>query len=439
MLTLARSGVAPACLSPVWARVVGAGSIRRDFGHHVAANAAGEVLLAAQLDRLDGGTAKGEDSPRAAAADAPAPDLAAGRLIKLAAGGGPAWSLLLRDAGLLCAPAIALDDAGGAYVAGPYGPDEAGLCGAREVTLTKLGPGGAVEWSRPLLLVRVHEGRPCVPAVDVAADPAGGVCVTWIGERRGSPVVRALRLSDAGSIEWEYAWPITGEAIEPHIGVDGSGAAVVWGKFRGALSFAPGEEVKSLAEARYLARVEADGRVSWAHALSAEAGAPHAVALGRSGAIAVATVVQSPAPKGREARRALVLLRVDASGAPLKTLRGGCDPHTSIPSLSLAPSGGDAFALAGYFSGALSLGAVSLRSTTPASEAVFVASVDLEGDVFACVLPVPQLSGGLSVHGADNGAILVAGWACGAMVLGGHKIASPADRAVLFLAKLARG
>ena len=430
--------VTPTRLLPAWARVVGAGSIRRDFGHHVATNAAGEVLLAARLDRLDGGTAESTAGNEGAPASCP-PDLTAGRLIKLAPGGGPAWSLLLRDAGLLRAPAVALDDAGAAYVAGPFVPDEAGLCGGREVTLTKLGPGGAVEWSRPLLLVRVQYGRPLVPVVDVAADPAGGACVSWVGERRGSPVVRALRLSNAGSIEWEYAWPVTGEVIAPRIGLDATGAAVVWGTFRGAVSFAPGDDVTSPVEARYLARVEPDGRVSWAHALRVEPDAPHAIALGRGGALAVATVVQAAARSGRERRRVLALLRLDASGAALKEVRGYFDPHTSIPSLCLSPVAGDTFALAGYFSGALSFGAVQLRGPTPASEAAFIASIDLEGDVSACVLPVPLLSGGLSVHGTGDGAILAAGWACGTMMLGGHKIASPPDRAVLFLANLARG
>jgi DNA-directed RNA polymerase specialized sigma24 family protein len=54
VLAVPRDAARPACLTPVSAHVLGAGSIRRDFGHHVATNAAGDVLVAARLDRIDG-------------------------------------------------------------------------------------------------------------------------------------------------------------------------------------------------------------------------------------------------------------------------------------------------------------------------------------------------------------------------------------------------
>lgn len=424
--------------APVWARALGAGSIRRDFGHNVTTNAAGAVLIAARLDRLDGATL---DIDPAAVNEATAPDVPLGlgtaRLVKLGPGGGPSWTVLLRDAGLLGAPCVALDDAGAAYVAGPYAPDDAGLCGSREVSLTKLGPAGAVEWSRPLLLVRVHEERPRVPVVRVAAEPAGGACVTWIGERRGSLVVRALRVSKAGSIEWEYAFPVQGWAGDPQVGVDDRGGAVLWGTFQGVVSFPPTVEARSHFQARYLARVEADGRVSWANVHRSEPDSPHAITVGRDGGIALATVVQPPARAGREARRTLAVVRLDASGALLKVVRGGCDLTTLIPALCLAPLAGGKLALAGYLSGALRFGNRTLRSPTQATETVFVACADEAGEVSAAVFAVPQLSGGLSVHGAADGGIIIAGWICGVMTLGSHRIASPRDRAVLFLAKLA--
>lgn len=422
--------------APVWARALGTGSIHRDFGHNVTTNAAGAVLIAARLDRLDGATL---DVDPAAVNQATAPDVPLGlgtaRLVKLAPGGGPSWTVLLRDAGLLGAPCVALDDAGAAYVAGPYAPDDAGLCGSREVTLTKLGPAGAVEWSRPLVLVRYHEERPRVPVVRVAAEPSGGACVTWIGERRGSVVVRALRVSKAGSIEWEYAFPVQGWAVDPHVGVDDHGGAVLWGTFQGVVSFPPTVEASSRVQARYVARVEADGRVSWANVHRAEQGSPHAITVGRDGGIALATVVQSPTRTGPEARRTLALVRLSAEGALLKVVRGSCDPTTMIPALCLAPLAGGKVALAGYLSGALHFGNRTLRSPTQATEAVFVACADEAGEVSAAVFAVPQLCGGLSVHGAGDGGALIAGWICGAVTLGSHRIASPRDRAVLFLAK----
>jgi len=42
--------------SVAWVRPIGIGAVRRDFGHSVATNASGEVLIAARLERLDLGT-----------------------------------------------------------------------------------------------------------------------------------------------------------------------------------------------------------------------------------------------------------------------------------------------------------------------------------------------------------------------------------------------
>ncbi len=366
----------------------------------------------------------------------PALELPSARLVKLAPGGEHSWTVLLREAGLLGAPCVALDDAGHAYIAGPYAPGSAGLSGSHEVTLTKLGPAGAIEWSRPLALVRYHEERPRVPIVRVAAEPSGGACVTWIGERRGSLVVRALHVSKTGSIEWEYAFPVQGWAVDPHVGVDDGGGVVLWGTFQGVVSFPPVVEARSHVQARYLARVEADGRVSWANVHRVAPDTPHAITVGRDGGVALATVVQSPARAGREACRTLALVRLDASGALLKVVRGGCEPTTLIPALCLAPLAGGKVALAGYLSGALRFESRTLRSPTQATEAVFVACADEAGEVSAAAFAVPQLSGGLSVHGAADGGVIVAAWTCGAMTFGSHRITSPRDRAALFLAKL---
>ena len=276
-----------------------------------------------------------------------------------------------------------------------------------------------------------------MPVVRVAAEPSGGACVTWIGERRGSVVVRALRVSKAVSIEWEYAFPVQGWAVDPRVGVDDRGGAVLWGTFQGAVSFPPTVEARSHVQARYVAHVGADGRVSWANVHRVEQGSPHAITVGRDGGIALATVVQPLARAGRGACRTLALVRLGAEGALLKVVRGGCDPTTLIPALCLAPLAGGKLALAGYLSGALHFRDRTLRSPTQATEAVFVACADESGEVSAAVFAVPQLSGGLSVHGAADGGIIIAGWICGAMTLGSHRIASPRDRAVLFLAKLA--
>lgn len=427
-------------ISVAWVHVVGAGSVRRDFGHHIATNAAGEAVIAARFAHVDGHLA--EKSVRSVkATPGTSLGLSGGRLVKLEAGGRPAWSLPLRDTGLLCAPRLALDDAGEAYIAGPYAPDKAGLYGAREVMLSKLGPGGRVEWTRPLILVQNHEGRPRVPLVRVAADPNGGACVTWIGTRRESPILRALRFSADGSIRWAHAWPITGQAVEPHVGIDASGATVLWGTLQGALHFDPSRLESShledmLGGARYVIRVAADGRVSWAQKFEVGYKTPHVVAVGRDGSVGVATVMDFHEGRPRKRVPKLVLIRLDAAGSAVRGARGHGGPHTSIPSVSITPSGRDAFAVGGYFSGTLRWGATTLQSLTQASEAIFVAGAGPDGESWAYATPVPQLSGGVSVHGAQDGAVLVGIWIHGAMTLGEQRITSPRDQAVLVLAKL---
>ncbi len=423
-----------------WARVLGAGSIHRDFGHSVATNAQGDILVAARLERLDEDDQEHDDAAvDTSRRDDSTVDLSGAELVKLARDGERAWAVRLRAARFLRAPCIALDAAGSAYVAGPYAPADGALRGAREMSLTKLGPGGAVEWTQPLFEVPLDGGRPRAPVVRVAADPAGGACVTWIGERRRWPAVRAVRFTNEGSIAWDQAWPvISGDAYDPHIGLDDSGAAVVWGTFRGTLAMDDGVKAESGAEARYLARVQADGRVRWAYSLRAYPNTPYAMAVGSGGEIGQAHLVPAAAPKSADAPPLLALMRIDTAGAPLPSARGRIDRHSSISSLSIAPTVGGGFALAGYFSGALRLGGTDLRSVTPASEALFVAHAAPDGDLSGRAYQGPQLQAGLSIHGGAVGAVLVSGWLCGTMVLGSQKIASPSDRAALFVANLSR-
>lgn len=65
-VALAPTRVPPASLSTLppaspdagpalWARVLGTGSIQRDFGHSVATNAVGDILVAARLEPPDDG------------------------------------------------------------------------------------------------------------------------------------------------------------------------------------------------------------------------------------------------------------------------------------------------------------------------------------------------------------------------------------------------
>ncbi|MFO0589889.1 MAG: hypothetical protein U0441_20275 [Polyangiaceae bacterium] len=420
-----------------WTRVLGTGAIQRDFGHEITANARGEVLVAARLGRLDD-TARDDNIavPRSRREDTTV-DLSAADLLRLGPSGETIRTVRLRAALALQAPAVALDDAGGAYIAGPYVPQDGALRGARDVGVTKLGPDGRVEWARALFELPQEAGRPRVQALRSAADPSGGVCLTWIGEQRRWRAVRAVRLASDGAIAWDYSWPITaGHADDPHVGVDESGAALLWGTFRGSLALHDGVRAESASEARYFVRIEPDGRLCWAYPLPAYSLTPHAIGVARDGEIAHVFMVPAVHTKGPRAAPLLVVRCIDTDGKPRSLVRGQLDRHGAISSLCVAPGGRDGFTLAGYFSGVLQLGDTTLQSVTPASEAVFIAHVNPNGAVTGRAFQGPQLQAGLSVHASTPGSVVVGGWLCGSMVLGDHTVTSPAAQAALFLASL---
>ncbi len=417
----------------VWARILGFGPYSPDdFGHHVATNAAGEALVSAQLERAPGDGAYASGPPAEPARDGDdTRDLSTAQMVKLAPDGRRLWALPLRAARLLRPPSVALDDHGCAYVVGPYMPDGHGLRFAREVALTKLGPSGEIGWSRVLGALQEHDGSLRMPVPRVAAAPPGGACVTWVGRgRRSFPALRAAQVSEDNSVEWDHAWPVAGEVHAPHVAIDATGAAVVWGELRGALFFSPTVRVETSGHARYLARIRPDGEVGWAQSFAIEHGRPSALAVARDGVIGVVTTAQS---KGTE----LHLIRVDPAGAPLTRTRGRCDPHTSVTALCVTPVGGGGFVVAGYLSGGLRFGGATIQSLTQAQEAVFIACATGAGEWTARVFQGPQLQGGLSVHGSGDGSVLTGGWLCGSMLFGEHKLVTPRDRMGLFLVKIA--
>src|ERR1041384_719105 len=95
-----------------WVRLLGRGAIQLDFGHAVAVNAAGRVLVVARFDAH-------ERDPGDA-----------GAVITLGANGTPQWRARLMGAAHLRAPHVALDDDGAAYIVGPFAPSNGcGLTG----------------------------------------------------------------------------------------------------------------------------------------------------------------------------------------------------------------------------------------------------------------------------------------------------------------------
>jgi hypothetical protein len=152
--------------------------------------------------------------------------------------------------------------------------------------------------------------------------------------------------------------------------------------------------------------------------------------------VGYAYVIPSSVSKSPDALPILALMRIDSAGTPVSSTRGRLGKHSAISSFGLAPMADGGFALAGYFSGALRLGGAEIRSVTPASEAVFLAVAGSGSDFEGRAFQGPQLQAGLSIHSGAPGTVLLTGWLCGTMMLGAQKIASPSDRAALFVATL---
>jgi len=219
--------------------------------------------------------------------------------------------------------------------------------------------------------------------------------------------------------------------------LDATGAACVWGAFCGAIRFegADGPALHSKGWDRFLARVQLDGVVRWSQVLRAVQTDDYAAAGHRNGAVTLAAVVKPRAGEGRDSTaRDLYVARLDAAGSTTQRTRYPGTPH-ACARVVVASTGTDALALAGYFSGSFTIAGQEVRSTSPASESVFVARIGGEGGSWARALHGPELQAGLSVHGDSSGAVVLAGWcAGGAMDFGGERIEA-GERAAFFVAR----
>jgi len=399
-----------------WARVLGRGSVKVDFGHHVAVNASGRVLLAARF-------LADEEHVEAA-----------GELVQLDTDGAQRWRLALANAEHLRAPHVAMDDAGAAYVVGPYEPTDYGpLTASPRTYLTKLEADGGPSWCAVLAPTAMGQPIPAQPLISVAADPRGGACVAWT-ER---DAICVLRVDAKGVLLWERRFPFRG-SVDPRIGIglDASGAAYVWGRFGGAIRFekdAPA--IHAQGWECFLARIQRGGRVRWSQVLRTVQTDDYAVAVHGHGGVTLAAVVRPRAGEERDpGARDLSVAQLDPDGSAIRRTRYRGEAHTCA-SIRVASTGAEGIALAGYFSGRFTIADREVCSACPATEAIFAARAFGAGASWARALHGPQLQAGLSVHGDASGAVLLAGWCAeGAMELGGQSLTAD-ERAAFFVAR----
>jgi len=313
-----------------WVRVLGCGALRLDFGHAVAVGALGRVLVAG---RFDAAPERGDEPGDA------------GELVQLDAKGAARWRRRIVRADRHCAPSLAIDDAGEAYVLGAFAPIDAPggavLVGMITLAITKLDAEGRPVWSVPLADVPHVDGRPCLPTARVAADPLGGARVVIAR----AAALRVVRLSETGAVLWDRSFVVGGGMFEPGIGVEASGAAVLWGCFSGRARF-DDQRIASATWARFLVRLEPDGAVDWAQLLRAGGTDDYSVAVPREGGVRLAAVVRPHEPGAREpGARDLLLAQLDTEGSAIRRVRFRGAAHACAKVLALAGAG-DGVALA---------------------------------------------------------------------------------------------
>jgi len=194
-----------------WVRVLGRGALRLDFGHAVAVGALGRVLVAGRFDATPERASEAGD---------------AGELAQLDACGALRWRLRIVRAARHCAPSVAMDDAGGAYLLGAFVPVDAPggpvLVGMITLAITKLDANGWPAWCVPLA---------DVPHVDGSATPA-------------SEALFVARVSNGGG---SWARAIQGPQLQAGLSVhgDASGAVTIAGWCAGGAMDFGGEHIEA--------------------------------------------------------------------------------------------------------------------------------------------------------------------------------------------------
>lgn len=180
---------------------------------------------------------------------------------KLDALGAPVWSKAVRNAWSFVAPRLALDEAGGVFLAGDFagevdfggGPLVSGPAdeGTTDGYVAKLGPDGAHLFSR-----RIGEApgpvRDLSAATALAVDPAGGVVVTgsFSGSiEAGGTVLDAIGYGDTFLVAFDPSGAATAAKrfggadayqLDQLVALDPDGAVLAAGTFSGTVDFGQG-------------------------------------------------------------------------------------------------------------------------------------------------------------------------------------------------------
>ncbi|MBI4702542.1 MAG: hypothetical protein HY744_15590 [Deltaproteobacteria bacterium] len=226
-----------------------------------------------------------------------------GYVARFGSDGKHLWSKRFGDAAAQDCRAVAVDAGGNAVVAGDFaGSVDFGggtllAKSSRDLFVAKLDPAGKHLWSKRFGASGEHA------ALAVASDPKGAVLVTgWVKgaidfgggpqDTLGHQSLFALKLGPDGSHIWSAIYG--GDAAEARgLAVDGSGNAVLAGRFEGSADFGGGQLASKGGADIFVAKLDASGKHLFSQRFGeSDVQEANAVAVGPSGSIVVAGAFQ---------------------------------------------------------------------------------------------------------------------------------------------------
>ncbi|RTQ45250.1 hypothetical protein EJV47_25570 [Hymenobacter gummosus] len=315
---------------------------------------------------------------------------------KLDVAGNVLWARHAGSAQYDYATALAVDEAGNAYVTGHYGARSISFGSTTFVTpsgrgqgmfVAKLDAAGNWVWGQ------VAYSEEVIQTVGLAVDAAGNCYVTgdvfafWVefgGNRINCPQdaynAFVARLDASGSWSWAYVMGDYNDDRGGTVAVDGSGNAYISGTFIGAVSFGA-TTLNSTTGGTFAAKLDAAGNWLWAR--NASLGNPK-LAVDAAGNALLAGRFAGTASFGTTALSSaggldVAVARLDANGNWTWASRAG-GPADEHPTALLQAADGAAYLTGTFLSTAAEFGSTTLPNAGTGTTDGFVAKLDAAGN-----------------------------------------------------------
>jgi len=310
------------------------GTLQDDRGSAIAVDAAGGVYVTGlTFGSLGGPAAGGYDA----------------YLVKFDAAGALEWARQLGTPADDAGRRVAVDGAGGVYITGrTYGSLGGPSAGGRDVFLAKYDASGELQWMRQLGTLTDEGLTP-----SIAVDGAGGVYIAGStfgslgGPSAGSGDAFLAKYDASGALRWtrQFGTPAWDTAVA--IAADGAGEIYVAGRTEGSLG---GPNAGSWDA--FLVKFDASGAQQWARQLGTSRGdSAEGVAVDDAGNAYISGDTSGSLGGPAQGRQDAFLAKYDASGSLRWIRQFGTSEWDDAGGVAVDGAGG--VYIAGYTSGSL--------------------------------------------------------------------------------------